>query len=623
MLKAISNFYVVTLLFCTLTVGLILSSSTTSSASTTADAAVTVGSACTMTATVDTPHNAEIPNGTNRTEIGTTTLNTICNDSGGFAIYAVGYSNNEYGNTTMINQADSNITFNTGTATSGSNSNWSMKLSQVTTGTFATTIDNSFNNYHNVPNTYTKVAHRDSATDAVSANPATGTSISATYQTFISPTQAAGTYQGKVKYTMVHPATDIPPSPQPSTAGYINYYANATTAEGSMGRQSARDGNTVKLFASNFSRDGYGFAGWSDAYDYSSNPNAHFYGPNEDIVVPTGTTANGLALYAVWIKSEGDFQDTNIVSALCGSGPNSLTPVAYIGDTEDQTNWSITANLSNITALTDIRDKQTYAIAKLSDNKCWMIENLRISDAHQEKGNTVPTVLTTTNTNNPLNKSEQVIPVVTLKHNYTDTETYPTLSSPDTTSWCTANSSECNNQTKLRADNTINRATYSNTTTLAHNASLYTYGNYYNWYSATAGRGTFEKTGTTVGDICPYGWHLPTGNTSGDFGILSNSLGGYKNSSNAAQQMDSSTTPTGSIMSKRLRHFPNNFLLSSWVNIGSIYKRGSDGYYWTSRSWTSNIAYYLQFDGSSVYPGNGSGLGKPRGFSIRCVASSI
>ncbi|MBR3138397.1 hypothetical protein IKG38_00005, partial [Candidatus Saccharibacteria bacterium] len=175
-------FFVVLVLFSFLIIsGIVLTSSGTSSASSTADAAVTVGSACTMTATVDTPHNAEIPNGTNRTEIGTTTLNTICNDSGGFAIYAVGYSNNEYGNTTMINQADSNITFNTGTATSGSNSNWSMKLSQVTTGTFATTIDNSFNNYHNVPNTYTKVAHRDSATDAVSANPATGTSISATY----------------------------------------------------------------------------------------------------------------------------------------------------------------------------------------------------------------------------------------------------------------------------------------------------------------------------------------------------------------------------------------------------------------------------------------------------------
>ena len=40
------------------------------------------------------------------------------------------------------------------------------------------------------------------------------------------------------------------------------------------------------------------------------------------------------------------------------------------------------------------------------------------------------------------------------------------------------------------------------------------YGNYYNWYSATAGNGTYGfsiNNKSVTGDLCPAGWHLPKG----------------------------------------------------------------------------------------------------------------
>ena len=260
---------------------------------------LTLAVSCSVSETVDTAHTTTLNNDQYKTNIGTTTFNVFCNDKDGYSIYAIGYSGDTYGNTEMLymgNQTPAPSNIVTGTATSGSTSNWAMKLT-VVAGTYQATLTNGFGSYRAVPTTYTKAATLTSQTDTT-----TGSSIQSTYAVFASATQGAGTYQGKVRYTLVHPNNaDEPPAPQPSTPGYISYYANASSAEGTMGRQSAVDGNTVTLIASNFSRTGYGFAGWSDAFDYETNTNANFYGQNEDITVPSGTTTNGLSLYAVWV----------------------------------------------------------------------------------------------------------------------------------------------------------------------------------------------------------------------------------------------------------------------------------------------------------------------------------
>ncbi|MBQ1373217.1 hypothetical protein IIY66_00220, partial [Candidatus Saccharibacteria bacterium] len=174
------------------------------SASSSLGASVTVGTACNFSGNVDSQHNATITNGINSTDIGKTTLNVTCNDQGGYAVYAIGYTNDEYGNTSLKSSISDDYNIPTGTSTSGNTSNWSMKLATVP-GTTAATIENNYNNYHTVPDDYTKVATLNTITNPGTST--TGSSISTTYQAYISPTQPAGTYTGKVRYTLVHPST--------------------------------------------------------------------------------------------------------------------------------------------------------------------------------------------------------------------------------------------------------------------------------------------------------------------------------------------------------------------------------------------------------------------------------
>ena len=48
------------------------------------------------------------------------------------------------------------------------------------------------------------------------------------------------------------------------------------------------------------------------------------------------------------------------------------------------------------------------------------------------------------------------------------------------------------------------------------NSGNASYGYYYNWYAATAGTGTCSmSSGNATASICPKGWRLPTGGSSG------------------------------------------------------------------------------------------------------------
>ena len=326
---------------------------------------ITVPTSCTLNSTLDTAHTANMTPGQYKTDIGTTTFQVLCNDPGGFDVYAIGYSNDTYGTTTMINSSDSTIYFDTGTGQSG-NSQWAMKLTPVT-GTYAPTIQNGFNNYHVVPTTYTKVATFASNTDGT-----VGSKVQSTYAVYVSTSQIAGTYTGKVRYTIVHPQ-DIgaPPAPVLTNSGYISYNPNATGVTDSMGDQSVTASATsANLWASNFQRPNYGFAGWSDKFDWELNANSadgngtgnnagyHIYGPNATITFTTGQYSGnnpGLSLYAVWVPSSGYMQD--FTASQCSS-----------------------MSQGNVIGLKDKRDNQVYAVAKLADGKCWMIENLRLDN---------------------------------------------------------------------------------------------------------------------------------------------------------------------------------------------------------------------------------------------------
>ncbi len=177
---------------------------------------INVPVSCTMSGTGMNSHNASIVNGTYQADIGTTTIKAFCNDINGFAIYATGYTENETGgtNSNKLVGVSTNQTIVSGTAISGDTSNWAMKLSTDSGATYPLTLDNSFGSYSAIPNSYTKVAHRASATD-VGAN-ATGSTLTTTYAAYMSNTQAADTYVGKVIYTLVHPNDHRVPATYPA-----------------------------------------------------------------------------------------------------------------------------------------------------------------------------------------------------------------------------------------------------------------------------------------------------------------------------------------------------------------------------------------------------------------------
>ena len=558
-----------------------------------ATASVTVASACTMTSSLDSAHTATVSPNQYKDEIGQTTFKVVCNDAGGFSIYAVGYTGNKIGdtNSTKLVGKTTSGTIATGTAKSGDISNWAMKITP-SGSSFTPIADNGFNNYSAVPSEYTKVAHFTGPTD--SGDQATGSTITTTYASFVSGSEAPDTYEGKVKYTLVNPASSTPAQPVPCVADKICYNTNATNVEGQMGKQTSSNNAEATLYAPNFKRVGYGFAGWNTEYDYSGET----YGPNQTITAPSDLSTKGLPLYAMWVKSEGTLQ-----------------------------NWDGCSSMSTgeVTALTDNRDNDTYAVAKLADNKCWMIENLRLDDGVD---------LSSSNTHNPS---------LPLTNSWwygsdNDSDTKPTsnhlsaTANPTTTAWCNTKSSNCDDQSMLATNNTT---LFTNNTSSSYSAesNVYSYGNYYNWYSATAGHGKYGSSYSqgyeAPGDICPAGWHLPKGGNKSQ--ESTNELWqlvviGLNEGTNPANY-DSFIYPyyTGTEatpVSNALRSYPNNFVYSGGVNNLSVYYRNYDGRYWSSSASSGENAYFLAFTSKSVYPGsfNDYGSGKYSGRVVRCIA---
>lgn len=329
--------------------------------------------------------------------------------------------------------------------------------------------------------------------------------------------------------------------------GKICYNSNNATSTTTMANQTIEASGNTTLWASNFWRTGYGFAGWNTKADGTGTN----YGPNQDI---NTNNINGLTLYAKWIPSAGDLQGWTDCNSMSVGG---------------------------VTALTDNRDSQTYAVAKLADGNCWMTENLRLADTHKEGDQTVATTINSNDTHNPASSF--------------------TALAASSNSWCVANSSSCTNQSKL---NTVNTNNLTGSVSRP-DTNIYAYGNYYNWYSATAGNGIYEvSSGNTAGDICPAGWSLPTGGNGGQFAAL-----------NTAVNSGSTSDSTG------LRVYPANFVYSGYFGGSSALDRGSYGSYWSSTAFNSNYAYYLLFNSSLVGPGTGNRT-KYLGSSVRCVLGS-
>ena len=295
-------------------------------------------------------------------------------------------------------------------------------------------------------------------------------------------------------------------------------------------------------------------------------PNSGYY--LSAVSCPSGYTCTGYSTGSTQTGTQTiTITNNNTASGGTLTVTSTLIPAFYrISNMQE-----MTSTICNNTAvgtsktLTDTRDNKTYTVKKLNMNNgsttygaCWMTQNLRL-----------------------------VGPISAANLNSTNTDVAPgstfALTASNSGTWCLSWDSSCINQS-LMLDSGSN-----------------SYGAYYNWYAATAGTGKYETTsGNTSGSICPKGWKLPKGGSSGDFQYLYNAYNSYANM----------TTNASGPQFVRAG--------SRWTN--SIEYQNVEGYYWasTATSDSNANALYLSSAITRVYADDKNN--KMIGESVRCIA---
>ncbi len=287
------------------------------------------------------------------------------------------------------------------------------------------------------------------------------------------------------------------------------------------------------------------------------------------VVSPKGNTGG-----AVWKKADGS--DSNYYS-----GINTMQEIDTV--TRDggfcknnpivQTGWTI--------ELQDNRGPnpvESYKIVKLPDGNCWMQENLRLPGG---------TKLTPSDSN--------------VKSDWT-------LLASSSNSWST-------NDQAIQMKNGAPGMAVDSGNTGDGEGWQSNYGNYYSWCAATAESCKLNRTGSSITSgqaeesICPKNWHLPTGDTNGNFYNLFGA--------NGSNLGNDSLTRFSTIKAS-----PYSFPAAGYVySSAQLHKPGEYGRYWSStpNSSVSN-AYGLDFRNSTFSPGAYSDR-RCVGYTIRCIAS--
>ena len=348
---------------------------------------------------------------------------------------------------------------------------------------------------------------------------------------------------------------------EPCAIESICYFGNGDDGDGVMeDQENVASGSSVMLRPSNFSKPGYGFAGWNTEMDGTGTN----YGPSQTITVGD-LSEEGLQLYAKWVQSEGDLQGWRGCE---------------------------TMNVGDVTALTDTRDGNTYAVAKYEDGKCWMMENLRLDLSDTD------VTISAQNTNKPTSDF------------MTAANAHPASSD----SFCSGNNAGCVDRVLYNTNN-MNRELTPSYSANNSSSSWYSYGAYYNYYTATAGNGGYSLTtrGAQVnGDICPMGWRMPTAYTkTNDLGNLDTKYGGTGTSQ--------SEEPLGSVASERWRAYPLNYIYSGEYRDGAGYNRGNSTGMNSASNYTAISTYNLWVRAAGVSM-TGNNTSKLRGQTVRCLA---
>jgi uncharacterized protein (TIGR02145 family) len=234
----------------------------------------------------------------------------------------------------------------------------------------------------------------------------------------------------------------------------------------------------------------------------------------------------------------------------------------------------------NTITLTDIRDSNTYLVRKLMDDKCWMVQNLRISNADISAEDTD----INTDTYNPMTH----IPAIDNVTSFTAGNKYiPLIADP-----ASVLSGYCYNRKGSPQD----------------------CGLHYDWTAAVASTDSqnLDHGGTVApNSICPKNWHLPTGGDAGEFAELDRAMDG---TGAIAQSAGDLARWTNEYQFAGI--FSGTRYLTSFANVGER------GYYWSSTASGNSLAKDLSLINviSQVSPGTNQ-LSFNNGNSVRCVVN--
>ena len=334
-------------------------------------------------------------------------------------------------------------------------------------------------------------------------------------------------------------------------------------------------------------RPGYKFAGWCDQPTTKSEnddtcASGHSYQPGETISL-NQTGANNIKLYAIWTEEKTIANSTTM---------------------QEVTSCPDTIPLETVYTLTDPRDNQTYKVARLKDGKCWMLDNLALD-------------LTTVSLNDLKGNTNASDEVLTYLKNGGGSGQYPA-------NGVIAKTSNSGSWTNSYTDPYIATG-YISTVPQGNNDPLKTetsngnwkIGVYYNYCAASAGSYCYSTSNAPTdnqngvrnidADICPKGWQMPTGNTSGEYSALASEIYG------STGYTSDTTAYTNYRSALRLP-------LSDYFLSGSASNQGSIGLWWSSTRNSSGSMYRLLADTSNIDPALSSG--RSTGYSVRCVLGS-
>ena len=329
-------------------------------------------------------------------------------------------------------------------------------------------------------------------------------------------------------------------------------------------------------------RTGYKFLGWCTVVPTSSNgtdtcTGGTQYQPSATLTIDQTGTGNNFHFYAMWKELDNSLQ-----GFAAGKAETTCSAMST-GDT---------------LKLRDSRDNQEYAIGKLADGKCWMLDNLALDLTND----TILNGLTADNTNIDTTNDSGALVALKGTNPGTTSDKYATAKVANWTSSYSFSAPLVN----LTNKDVIPQGEDPMASTVL--AGEWKVGGYYNYCAASAGSycyGDGTSYGTSSGDatssICPKGWRMPTGNT-GETTALYNAY--------------SSGSPDQYTAFRTAFHLP----LSGYFYSGSADSQGSDGYWWSSTRHNNNYMYNLSVYTSIIYPDDY--FNRRNGISLRCILDS-